>query len=650
MRLQKWAAALLTSAAVALAAVVTVLLAVFRPATDVTGTFLPPAAGSLLVAGLGVVIAWRVPRNPIGPLLSWTGATGAFLAGRPAYESMALAHPGSLPLDLRVVVLFEESGWWLFVAVPLVLLFFPDGRLPGPRWRFVPWALVASGVIQQAYGIVEPLPFLGPLKDTPRPYPGPPRVVEVITTVVFAAQLVLALACAVSLVVRYRKATGVRRKQLTWLAPAGVAVVAYPLVCGSEILLTGSTGPVALVEAVVAFVAFPAAIAIAMLRHDLYDVDRVLAATLTYGIVSLILAGAFAGSMVAAGLLLGRGSAVAAAVATPVAALLLAPVRRRVQRFVDDRFYPPRRAAQVAVDALQARIHAGTAEPEELQETLRVALRDPGLRVVVRLPGTGELVGRPVVGPSVPVELAGERIGLLASAEPEAVPVLRAVVPVVAGLVEVIRLRAELASALQEVRESRLRLVQAGNAERVRLEHDLHDSAQQRLVALGMGLRIAQLTHSDDMNGVLDHAVAELTTAVAELRQIAHGLRPSSLDDGLHAALSGMARLLPIPVQLEVDPARLPDDLATTAYYVACEAVTNAAKHARADQVAVRVDRQDATLRVRVTDDGCGGATVRAGSGLAGLTDRVAAFGGSLSLHSPSGGGTVIEAVLPCAS
>jgi signal transduction histidine kinase len=244
--------------------------------------------------------------------------------------------------------------------------------------------------------------------------------------------------------------------------------------------------------------------------------------------------------------------------------------------------------------------------------------------------------------------LAGDQIGVLAGGD-EAV--LRAVAPATAALIEVIRLRASLAVALREVRESRTRIVQAGNAERVRLERDLHDGAQQRLVSLGMALRIAQMRRDPaGIDGVLERAVAELGTAIAELRQIAHGLRPASLDDGLHAALSGMTRSLPFPVDLHVDPAALPDDLATTAYYVACEAVTNAAKHAGAEQVAVRVARDDAAVRIRVEDDGCGGATVRPGSGLAGLSDRVAALGGSMTMRSPSGGGTVIEAVLPCAS
>ncbi|HET6530397.1 MAG TPA: sensor histidine kinase, partial [Actinoplanes sp.] len=230
---------------------------------------------------------------------------------------------------------------------------------------------------------------------------------------------------------------------------------------------------------------------------------------------------------------------------------------------------------------------------------------------------------------------------------------LREVATAAALLVEVVRLRIELSGALREVESSRARLLSVSYAERRRLERDLHDGAQQRLVALGMRLRLGQRHLADgttDVAGLIDESVAELGTAVAELRQIAHGLRPASLDDGLHAALSGMTRSLPLTVRLHLDPDTLPDDLATTAYYVACEALTNAARHAGAGEVAVRVAREEATVRIRVEDDGCGGATVLPGSGLAGLTDRVAAAGGGLTVTSPRGRGTVLEAVLPCAS
>jgi signal transduction histidine kinase len=449
--------------------------------------------------------------------------------------------------------------------------------------------------------------------------------------------------------VRYRRATGMRREQLKWLTPAGIGLVSYPLVCGAEILITGDVGWVAVAVGVTALVLFPVAIGIGMLRHDLYDVDRVLAATITYALATVALIVVFAASMVTAGLLLGRGSAAAAAIATAACALVLSPLRRRLSRFVDDRFYPPRRAAQDAIAALQRRIHAGQAQPEELEATLRAALHDDDLRVGVRRPGSGRLVEAVGGGTQVPVVLAGEQIGVLASSRADAA-MLRLVAPLTGSLVEVIRLRAELADALREVRDSRLRIVQAGNAERVRLERDLHDGAQQRLVALGMAIRIAQLQPGSNVDDLLERAVAELGTAVAELRQIAHGLRPASLDDGLQAALAGLTRSLPIPVRLHVEPVTLPDDLATTAYFVACEAVTNAAKHAEAASVAVHVDADDTAVRIRVEDDGCGGAAARPGSGLAGLADRVAALGGSLTLRSPAGGGTVIEAVLPCVS
>jgi signal transduction histidine kinase len=152
------------------------------------------------------------------------------------------------------------------------------------------------------------------------------------------------------------------------------------------------------------------------------------------------------------------------------------------------------------------------------------------------------------------------------------------------------------------------------------------------------------------MNGLLDQGVAELGTAVAELRQLAHGLRPSSLDDGLGPALAALTSTMPVRVELDVRAGSLPDDVSTTAYYVASEAIANASKHAGAATIGLRVAREGGGLRVEVADDGIGGAVPRTGSGLAGLADRVAAAGGVLRVHSPVGSGTVVEAVLPCAS
>ena len=610
-------------------------------------------AASTAIAVLGLVISRKVA--VVGFLLVWAGVVATFLASRDVYYNVVVADPGKLPLDSRVVAFLDESGWWLFIAVVLVLLYFPDGSLPSRRWLPVPVSLVALGLVQQTFGAFATIPFLEPLQDLPRPFEPLPQPIRVLSEVVFALMIALLLVSGISLFVRFRRSTGRVRQQLKWLSLAGLAVVVYPFVCLTELLITGNTGVVSTVFGIATLIALPASVAVAMLRHDLYDVDRVLADTVTYAIVMVVLLGTYAVTALTLGLFLGKESATAAAAATAVCALVLAPLRARLQRLVDRRLYPPRRAALLAIEDLHHRIHTDQAQPEELEKSLQTALRDPSLRVGLLVPGAAGFVdasGRPVGATgAVPVMLGGTQIGLLAGASGPAV--LKAVATSAASLVEVTRLRAELAGALREVEASRTRLVQAGDEERRRLERDLHDGAQQRLVSLGMAMRLAQRHLDDgtvDVNGLLDQGVAELATAIAELRQIAHGLRPTSLDDGLHAALRAITQTLPIPVQLHIPPGELPEDLATTAYFVAAEAVTNAAKYSRATSIAVRVAQSGEDVRIRVEDDGCGGATPRPGSGLSGLVDRVAAVGGSLSLHSPAGLGTTIEAVLPCGS
>jgi len=599
--------------------------------------FLALGSVGTAIALLGVVISRKV--SLVGLLLAWVGAVTTFLAGREVYYAVAVADPGSLPLDSRVVAFLDESGWWLFIAVALVLLHFPNGRLPSKRWQPVPILLVVLGLAQQALGAFATLPL----------------AMRVLRETAFGLMILLVLSAGISLFVRFRHSTGQERAQLKWLALAGLAAVVYPFVCLTEILVTGETGQVSTAFGIATLIALPASVAVAMLRHDLYDVDRVIADTVTYAIVMVVLLGTYAVAALTLGLFLGRGSATAAAAATAVCALALAPLRARLQRTVDRRLYPPRRAALLAIEELQKRIHTEQAQPEELEKSLQTALRDPTLRVGLLVPGAAGFIdveGRPVgTTNGVPVMLGGGQIGMLVGDSGPAV--LRAVATSAASLVEVSRLRAELAGALREVEASRTRLVQAGDQERRRLERDLHDGAQQRLVSLGMAMRLAQRHLDDgtvDVNGLLDQGVAELATAIAELRQIAHGLRPTSLDDGLHAALTAITQTLPIPVQLHIGPGDLPDDLATTAYFVAAEAVTNAAKYSRATSIAVRVAQSADDVRIRVEDDGCGGATPRPGSGLSGLVDRVAAVGGSLSMNSPAGRGTTIEAVLPCGS
>ncbi|GAB3811696.1 histidine kinase [Kribbella italica] len=467
---------------------------------------LAAVAGGLAV--LGLLVARREPRNVVGAMLTLVGALVAYLAGREVYYDAAAV--GVVPLDRRVVAWLEESGWWLFVVVALLLLYFPEGRLVSPRWRVVPLGLVLLGAAQQVFGAFATAPFLAPLEGWARPYAPLPLGLRVLSEVVFGVFLGLVLVAAASVVVRFRRSTGRPRAQVKWLAIAGVVAVCYPFVCLAEIVVTGESGTVATVTGVLALVSLPTAVAVAVLQHDLYDVDRAVADAVTYAIVLVALLATYAVSALALGLVVGRGSAVAAATATAVCALVLAPLRSWLRRVVDRRLYPPRRAALAAIDELQHRIHAGEGSPEELEAVLRQALRDPELRVGYLVPGAAGFVdaaGEPVGGEVVPVMLGGVQIGVLAG---NGSAVLRVVADAAASLVEVTRLRAELAGALREVEASRARLVQAGDAERRRLERDLHDGAQQRLVSLGMSLRLAQRHLADgtvDVDGVLDQGL-----------------------------------------------------------------------------------------------------------------------------------------------
>jgi signal transduction histidine kinase len=612
-----------------------------------------------LCIGLGAVLALRPTASRVGALLTFVGftvsltgvrETGAYvLAGRPA-DAAALAW---------VVALLAEVAWWVLVAVALFLLHFPDGRVPGPRWRWLPIVAVAGAALVQLNGALERIPFRPPLQDLARPFPPPPIWLEALGAAAFLATLAAALASAVSVVQRYRRGSAVARAQIKWLAIGGLGVVLYPFVCLAEIVVTGGPGWISALVGVSGLVGIPAATAIAILRHDLYDVDRAIAGTVAWGVLSAALIAVYAVTLVVTGVVIGRDSPLAAAGATAVAALGLSPLRQRLQRAVDRRLYPRRRAAFEALDALYRDASAGRAQPEALQAVLRTALRDDGLVVGYRVPGSEEFVGpagRHVASDgAIPIELDGEAIGVvvptdIGDSRAASADLLREVARRSTALVEVVRLRLALSQALREAEASRARLVHVGYEERRRLERDLHDGAQQRLVSLGMAIRVAQRHLGDgtvDVRGLLDESVEQLSAAVAELRQLAHGIRPSSLDDGLEAAVAHLVQSIPVTVEADVVAGRLPDDVATTAYFVISEAVTNAVKHASANRIGLHVARADGRLVVRVSDDGRGGAKVLPGSAIA---DRVAALGGSLAVESPIGRGTIIEAALPCAS
>lgn len=606
---------------------------------------------------LGLMIARRVASNPVGLLLTLVGASQLALVMRDAWLWVSFERPEQLAQPSAfVLAALGTVGAVTFLLVGLLLFVFPSGRLPSPRWRWAVAVLVAATGLLLVGGPFGGDPPFPPYQDrTPWvAHPGAvERVLSVGAVVLFMGALLMT---AVLVIVRVRRARGTERLQLRWVLLGTALLLFYPIVCGSEILLAGSPGNVSLAVAYLGMVALPVGLATGMLRHDLFDVDRALASVITWVIVATGLGLVFGLVLTVAGATLGQGSPWAAAAATAGCAVVLLPGYRAVSQWVGRRLYPLRRAALSAIEAVEQRLNVGGA-PEGLEDALRTAVRDPALRIGYVVPETGETVdvaGASVADPaSTPIEAGGERIGVLVA--PSLTPALRREIAARSVmLVNVVRLRLDLQRTVAEVEASRARLVEAEDAARRRFERDLHDGAQQRLVALGLSLRLAQrraAAGDADLTGTLDQAVAELSTAVAELRRLAHGIRPSVLDDGLGPALGSLARLVPVQVAVAVDPdvdlAPLPEPVAATAYFVAAEALANAVKHSDAGSISLRAQRAGGMVSVEVRDDGRGGANA-AGSGLRGLGDRVAAVGGRLRLSSIPGRGTCVEAVLPC--
>ncbi len=302
-----------------------------------------------------------------------------------------------------------------------------------------------------------------------------------------------------------------------------------------------------------------------------------------------------------------------------------------------------------------------------IRDALARALDDPTLELAFWLPERREFVD--AVGGSVelPVGVDGRAVTRLEhEGEPlaalvhdplllEEAELLQAAGAAARLALENARLHADMRAQLVKVRESRVRIVAAADEERRRIERDLHDGAQQRLVALALELRSAHRRFGGDADGAVDRllgaTVDELLAAVEELRELARGVHPAILtEDGLAAALESLAGRTPIPVDLVVSAVRLRPEVEATAYFLACEALANVVKHAGASNVALRAQVRDGVLVVEVRDDGTGGAQADAGSGLSGLADRVEALGGRLRIESPVGGGTVVVGEIPCES
>jgi len=302
----------------------------------------------------------------------------------------------------------------------------------------------------------------------------------------------------------------------------------------------------------------------------------------------------------------------------------------------------------------------------QLEAGLARTLGDPGLVLAYRVPcgrsyidGGGQPVTLPAPGDdraAAPIERDGRELGMLVydaslDDDPELV---EAVAATAAIALDDARLQAESEGRLAELRASRERIVAASDAERRRLERNLHDGAQQRLVSVALQLRMIQSRIREDpalAEQLVTSATDELSQSLEELRELARGIHPAVLNHGLEAALNSLASRATVATTVSFEPReRLPEPVELAAYFVVCEALANVAKYAQATQATVRVSRRDGLVVVEIADDGVGGADEMAGTGLQGLADRVAALDGTLRILSPAGGGTVVTAELPCAS
>ena len=601
---------------------------------------------TMVLAVVGAFVASRQPRNAIGWLV-----LGAAVVSAGADLAQGWAVRGWPGAGLAETC-FNLSTVPQVVATVVCFLLFPSGTLMSRAWRGVAAAGVLAAVVAVPAFVLAPEAGSS-FRDDVNPYAAEGPLWWWLYVVAMAVLLGSFVLSVVALVLRFHRAVGDERQQMKWLAlAAGIAAVVMP--AGAVL---GDSAPVRIAVAVAAAM-MPVAMGAAILRYRLYDIDLAITGTVVYGSLTALLAGTYALVAVTVGTVGGRGSIWATAVVTLVAGVGARPLRDRLQRWVDRRFNRSQYEATARVNAFLGELRAGRAEPEGIEQVLREALGDPGLTLGFRLPGAArnvDLNGDPVPESGVhqPIRLNGEEVGVVTLASTAARARLPELLTTGGLALEIVRLRVELRRQLDEVAASRARIALAADEERRRIERDLHDGHQQRLVSIGLSLRHAQHAlagTAPDAHALIQRAVDEITHSIEELRELARGLRPAQLDAGLTPALRDLARRAPLPVEVHASTGRFPAEIEAAAYYTACEGVTNAVKHSGASHVTLRTSCDDGQLVLLVRDDGVGGAAPGMGTGLTGLRDRVTAHGGALEITSRRGQGTTLTAVFPCAS
>jgi len=632
------------------------------------------------------IVVARQPRNSV----LWVLAASAFFWGVYAAGGAALAitYPGDVssmladplvaPVDLHGptawVMTFTYTGWLpaLFPLVTLGLLLFPDGTLPSRRWRWVVVLTLAGITITTVGGWWTYWP------GSSIPYNE--EIFERLSTAVMVAGGLVTVAVSfAALVARFRRSRGEVRQQFKWVVWGGTVFVVGLF---AAFLFDGSRyqGP-----ADVLFLgggaAFVASYGIAVGKYRLYDVDVVVSRTFVYGLLAVFITGMYVAAVVGVGSLLGgdvRSSPWLSIGATALVAFAFEPLRDRLQRLANRLVYGRRATPYEVLSDFSRRI--GADEEELLGQVARSLAEgttaagasvwvtvDGSLKRVAAWPAAG--FGHSPIGSGPPAEDVvrpvvhdGETLGVLALSPGRGQSVLpadeRLLDQVGQGMglaLRNLRLGEDLRQQVDQLSRSRHRLLAVADVTRRQLERELHDGAQQRLVALKVKLALArgraQAAGNHDVSELLDQVAADTGRAVESLRDTARGIYPPLLEaEGLRAALAAQVQVLPLPVIVEA--AGLPRfslEVEAAVYFCVLEALQNVAKHARAVAAQVILDHTHGELVFEVSDDGEGfdAASVVSGSGLANLADRLDALDGTIHIDTAPGEGTTIRGVIP---
>jgi len=619
--------------------------------TDVRDSFLlTNSAIALAFAVAGGLIAGHRPRNALG----WLLLAAAVLQGSTAATAPLLlaGRENGWPAALtRTVGTVAAYGWpWsIGLCIPLALLLFPTGTLPGARWWPVVWVAAANSVVFTLANGAAPEGLLGgPDSQAWIFLPDHDRLAPLWAATEYV-NLAVYLAALVGLAVRYRRGTEPERRQLLWLVLALAAVLAILVFWGPE---PGSPdGQIVLVLLVIPLV--PAAITVAVLRHQLLDIRLVFSRAVLYTALTAGVAGAYLGLVTLVNPLLrdGTGSAV---IATLVVAIGFNPVRVRLQRAVDRALYGDRADPVRALSRMGAQLKVGS-EPDDLLAAITEALRLPS--AALRVDGTERAaVGTPPeLLEAVPLHYRDDRVGELVvgvrSGQRRLDPADRSALELLAVPLAAAAAATALSEAVQRSREG---IVAAREEERRRLRRDLHDGLGPVLTGIAFRADAAgNLLLSDPAGAAesLHRLRTAATDAIDDVRRLVHALRPPALDDvGLAEALRRQGAQLGGPtvtLHLPEPLPTLPAAVEVAAYRIATEALTNAARHSGAGKVDISLTMNGA-LEITVRDDGTAGAPEwTPGVGLSSIGERTAELGGRWSAGPVAGGGGLVWARLP---